>query len=526
VSHDEREPAEPWFEDVAPSSTVGFLLRYAVPGMVGALLLALGAVGVGWLPPLYNFDAYPLIADLRGNVGSWVARGMVIAGGALVLQSWLILGLEVMRGTVRDIRRLWIVLALWCAPLLLAPPLFSRDVYSYFVQGKLFVSGMDPYSTGVGVLPGWFQDGVDPQWILTPAPYGPLWLSLSRGVVALVGDNAYLGTLCFRALALAGVALMAYYVPRLAFHCGINGAKALWLGVMNPLVLLLFVVSEHNDALMVGLMVAGLTLVAERRPVLGILLITAAVAIKPIAVIALPFAGLLWAGASSDLRRRILRWAQTAGIALVAFFGISAVIGTGYGWIAALSGPSTYTTWLSPPTALGMIVGGLGDHIGLGDHTDGALQVTRVLGLLLGGLIIGWLCLKPQGRTPVRGLALAFLAIVALGPTFQTWYLLWVLCLLAASGLTARALRVVLLLIAGATVYTLCETSATRGPYFGWNDGLAMVLTVVVMAVAIFASRRERMLLLGDPVSHGLLPEDPPSQSRHDRLVMRPASGS
>lgn len=525
MSQDEREPQEPWPAD-RTASTGAFLLRYAGPGMVGALLLAIGAVGVGWLPPLYNFDAYPLIADLRGNVGSWVARAMVIAGGALLLQAWLILGLEVMRGAVRDVRRLWAVLALWCVPLLLAPPLFSRDVYSYFVQGKLFVSGLDPYSTGVGVLPGWFQDGVDPQWILTPAPYGPLWLSLSRGVVALVGDNAFLGTLAFRGLALCGVALMAYYVPRLAFHCGIDGARALWLGVLNPLVLLLFVVSEHNDALMVGLMIAGLALVAERRPVLGILLITAAIAIKPIAMVALPFAGLLWAGASSDLRKRILRWVQTAAIAVAAFLGISAVIGTGYGWLAALSGPSTYTTWLSPPTALGMIVGGLGNHFGLGDHTDGALQVTRALGLVIGGLVIAWLCLKPEGRTPIRGLALAFLAIVLLGPTFQTWYLLWVLTLFAVSGLTALGLRVVLLLIAGATVYTLCETSATRGPYFGWNDGLAMVLTVVVIALAIFTSRRERLLLLGDPVSHGLLPADPPSQARHDRLVMRPASGS
>ena len=34
---------------------------------------------------------------------------------------------------------------------------------------------------------------------------------------------------------------MAYYLPRLAFLCGISAPKALWLGVMNPLVLLLFV---------------------------------------------------------------------------------------------------------------------------------------------------------------------------------------------------------------------------------------------------------------------------------------------
>lgn len=512
------------YDDYA-QSLVGFALRHAVPGLIGTLLLAVGAIGVGWLPPpappLYRDSAIPFVALLRGDVGSWFARSLVIIGGAVLLQSWLVLGIDVMRGTVRDIRRLWAVLAAWCVPLLLVPPLFSRDVYSYFVQGKLSLTGADPYTTGVISIPGWFQDGVDPQWAQTPTPYGPLWLSLSRGVVALVGPNVYLGVLAFRVLAVLGVVLMAYYVPRLAFLSGISAPKSLWLGVMNPLVLLLFVLSTHNDALMVGLMVAGLVLVMEHRPVTGVLLITAAVAIKPIAVIALPFAGLLWAGASSSMGTRILRWCQTGALSVAAFLGLSAVVGTGFGWIAALSTPGTVTTWLSPPSALGMILGGLVEHIGLGDHTAGLLAATRIIALVVAAVIIGWLCLKPEGRTPVRGLTLALLTIVLLGPTFQSWYLLWILPLAAASGLSARALRAVLLITAAGTLYSLWETSATADNHLDVNDGIAMLLTLAVVAIAVFASRRERSLVLGDPVSHGLLPEDRPAQARYDSLITR-----
>ena len=39
-------------------------------------------------------------------------------------------------------------------PLLLTPPLFSRDVYSYVAQGKLMAGGFNPYLTGPSVMGG------------------------------------------------------------------------------------------------------------------------------------------------------------------------------------------------------------------------------------------------------------------------------------------------------------------------------------------------------------------------------------
>ena len=56
------------------------------------------------------------------GVGVVVSRASVILGGALLLQAWLVVGGDVLAGHVRDVRRLWGVLALWILP----PPLRRR----------------------------------------------------------------------------------------------------------------------------------------------------------------------------------------------------------------------------------------------------------------------------------------------------------------------------------------------------------------------------------------------------------------
>ena len=86
----------------------------------------------------------------------------------------------------------------------------------------------------------------------------------------MAGTHAFFGALLFRLIALTGVALMVVYLPRLAHAHGIDPPKAVWLALLNPLVLMHFVAGAHNDALMVGLMVAGLTLAVERHPIIGI----------------------------------------------------------------------------------------------------------------------------------------------------------------------------------------------------------------------------------------------------------------
>ena len=67
-----------------------------------------------------------------------------------------------------------------------------------------------------------------------------------------------------RLLALAGVALIVWALPRLARRCGVSPVSALWLGAANPLLIFHLVAGIHNEALMLGLMLAGIEICSAR----------------------------------------------------------------------------------------------------------------------------------------------------------------------------------------------------------------------------------------------------------------------
>ncbi|MEK9665109.1 MAG: polyprenol phosphomannose-dependent alpha 1,6 mannosyltransferase MptB [Candidatus Nanopelagicales bacterium] len=505
------------------------LTRYALPGFVGSALLTVGAFGVGWLPLKTGVVEIAYVDALRGTtIGTLLSRALIFVGVALLLQAWLILGQDLLadRSDPDGLPRtpttaLIAVLAAWCAPLLIAPPLFSRDVYSYFAQGRVLAIGEDPYETGVAVVDDWFQDGVDPMWAETPTPYGPFWLLLARGVANFAVDQPALAALIFRLVAVVGLALIVIYLPRLAFHHGIDPAKALWLGALNPLVVMHFVAGGHNDALMAGLVITGLTLASQRHGAGGAAAVALAGAVKPIALLALPFVGLLWAGLRSGWWRRIRAWTLSALITVGVLAVASLLAGVGLGWIGALSTPGEVRTWLSPPTAIGMLVGAATTAAGITIDDELAVTVTRLLGTIAALTIVAWLVLRPQGRSPSRGAALAFLTVVLLGPVVHPWYLLWFLPIFAATGLHPRALRATILLIAGFSLHGMAESSSTADNLFQFSDGLAIVAAFLVVGLVLLVSPRERKLVLGGPLSHGLLPDDLPQQARAQQALFR-----
>lgn len=498
-----------------------FFIHYVVVGLVGSILVAIGSLGVGWLPVNTSLYGNAVVVALRSpDTGVALARFCVIAGMALVLQAWLVLGYDVLRGRVRSLPALWWTLFAWCAPLIATPPLFSRDAYAYFTQGKLLLQGLNPYDVGVAAESGWFNDGADPLWAESPTPYGPLFLLIERGVAQFVGPHPVWAAIAFRLWALLAVAILAYAVPALAGRHGISGAKALWLGVLNPLVIMHFVAGAHNDALMTAAVVVGLLLAVEYKPVLGTLVLAVAISIKPIALVALPFIGLIWAGVNADWWARIRAWLTSGVITAVVVVGLGMVSGTGLGWIAALSTPGTIRTWLSPPTALGMIAGGLLQAVGLGNHVDLAVAVFRGIATIAALGVLLYLVLKPQGRSAVRGAGLAMLTVVVLGPVVQPWYLLWSLPVIVAAGIVARWLHVTLLLTAVLTLHGVAGTSATSDALFEFGDGLGLLVVGLLLALIVWASPLERALLLGDSEDRGLVPDDKPAQARFDQMVI------
>ncbi len=505
------------------------LLRYAVPGFVGSLILALGALGVGWLPLESAVFDGGAVASLRGTtLGVLVSRAFVFVGVALLLQAWLILGHDLLAGAddPHSLRgtppwTLVTVLVAWVAPLILAPPLFSRDVYSYVAQGRVVASGQDPYVTGVAVIDGWFEEGVDPMWAETPTPYGPFWLLIARGVANFSPDQPLLAALAFRIAALLGLALLVAYLPRLAFAQGIDPSQALWLGVLNPLVVMHVVSGAHNDALMIGLIVMGFALGRQGHPIAGVTAIALAGAVKPIALLALPFAGLIWAGLDAGWGARIRAWVLTLLVTAVVFIVASVLAGVGPGWIGALTTPGEVRTWLSPATAIGMLIGTATTSLGLTLDDVLVVTVVRALGTLAALGIVAWLILRPCGRSPVHGAALAFLTVILLGPVIQPWYLLWILPLFAVTGLGPTQLRVAIIVIAGFSLHGMAESSATSDNLFEFSDGLAILAAFVIVGLVLLVSPRERRLVFGSPLSHGLAPQDPPAQARATDSVFR-----
>ena len=500
------------------------LLRaHGLPGAIGSLLLAIGALSMGWLPPLFNVDSIPLLDALRTTtVGEILGRGAILIGGALVLQSWLLLGTDVLGERITDIRGLWRMQALWMLPSLLVPPLFSRDPYSYFVQGRLMQLGLDPYANGAAAVPGWFRAGVDPMWAETPTPYGPLYLAVQQLVVS-IAQTPFWSTIGFRTVALIGVAAMAYYVPKLAALQGINPAAALWLAVLNPLVLLHFALGGHNDAVMVGLMVAGAYYALQQRVAVAALLLAAAVAVKPIAIVIVPFAALALIARDASAIRRIVAYAVSGATVLAMVIAAGYAIGVGVGWIQALTTPGTVRTWLSPPTAIGMTIGLIGQWLGNPDLDVTAVQSVRLVFIVAALAVCAWLLLKPQGRTPLRGAVLAFTVIIFFGPVVQPWYLLWALPLIAVTGLRKPwHLKAIVLGTAIVVIYGLSEPTATSDAHLDLIDSLGIILAVAAVAFVVLASPRERSLALGSQFAHGLAPRTTEERARARQWMVLP----
>ncbi|MEO9103433.1 MAG: polyprenol phosphomannose-dependent alpha 1,6 mannosyltransferase MptB, partial [Terrimesophilobacter sp.] len=254
---------------------------------------------------------------------------------------------------------------------------------------------------------------------------------------------------------LPGLALMVWAVPRLAKHVGGKPAVALWLAVLNPLVLVHLIGGVHNELLMVGLMTAGVVLVLERHHVGGVALVAVAVAIKATAGLALPFMVWIWMihereRAEAENRKPLsplasfIKIAGTGAGVFAAVFVIASVIaGVGIGWLTALSGSAKIINWLSLPTILARLVT-VSTSWFLDLRLLPVLEVTRMLcGIALAIIIVAtWWLYRKTERDAVKGIVIALVAIVVLSPAALPWYYSWPLALAAGFALSTRTLMI------------------------------------------------------------------------------------
>ncbi|WP_405856035.1 polyprenol phosphomannose-dependent alpha 1,6 mannosyltransferase MptB [Streptomyces sp. NBC_01515] len=396
------------------------LRRCQVLGLAGTAVLALGGETAGALPA----------ADLFSPASAQAALGLVgvYFGVVLLIAAWLLLGKLIRSAEPPTPRSLFLVLAVWAAPLLLAPPLFSRDVYSYLAQGAMVDAHMDVYAHGPAALGGPLADEVAPLWQHTGAPYGPVFLAVASWLSGLTRGELPAGLFGMRLVALLGVGLMAAALPRLARHSGADPAAALWLGALNPLVLLHLVAGAHNDAIMLGLLGVGLVAALGRWPVLGAVLVTLAALVKAPAALGLAAVVLLQIRAGHRPAKAVTTTVVASAATTVA---ATAFAGTGYGWIGALDTPVSAHNW-ALTSLLGRATGALLKHLG-SDLAPLAVPAWHALGLAVTGaaILAIWFRLRPS---PVYALGLSLAVVAAFGPAIRPWYALWGLFLIAAAA--------------------------------------------------------------------------------------------
>ena len=533
-------------------------------GATGTVLMGIGALGAGARPVVQDPTFGVRLLNLPSRIQT-VSLTMTTTGAVMMALAWLMLARFTLGRRRMSRSQLDRTLLLWMVPLLIAPPMYSKDVYSYLAQSQIARDGLNPYK--VGPAPGLGLDhvftlSVPSLWRETPAPYGPLFLWIGRGISALTGENIVAAVLCHRVVVLIGVVMIVWATPRLARRCGVAEVTALWLGAANPLLLMHLVAGIHNEALMLGLMLTGTEVALRgidhagpllprplRRPhsradfaqwapaaliVAGAVLITLSSQVKLPGLLALGFAAMAlahrWGGG-------LKAFASASAVMLSLSLAVMALVGwasgLGFGWLFTLGTANVVRSWMSPPTLLALGTGQVGILLGLGDHTTSVLSLARAIGVGIIAVTVSWLLLAVlRGRLhPVGGLGVALGATVLLFPVVQPWYLLWAIIPLAAwatrPGFRVATIAVTLIVgIFGPTA------NGDRFALFQIVDATVASTVIVLLLIAMTLNRLPWRYVPGtderfsgqdpDPVSDRAGAEPPLPRPRPDAYAETP----
>ena len=276
-----------------------------------------------------------------------------------------------------------------------------------------------------------------------------------------------------------GLALLIWAAPRVARHIGADGAVALWICVLNPLVIVHLMGGVHNEMLMVGLMMAGIALTFSRHHMVGIALIAVAVAVKATAVLALPF--MVWVWMRHLPGRRVRAFLIASATSMAIFVGVFAVLswlaGVGLGWLTALAGSVKIINWLTVPTALANLTNAIGGLF-MPVNFYAILEFTRIAGIvvILVALPLLWWRFRHTDREALTGIAWAMAVVVLFVPAALPWYYTWPLAVISALAQSRAAIA----LIAGFSTWIMVifKPDGSHGMYSWLHVALATACAV------------------------------------------------
>lgn len=393
----------------------------AAPGSPFQPVLPAGAEPNGPLTALAT------AAGLDRLTGSWLIAAGVLAAG-LAVAGFLVLLRETWRGTVR--LRTVVVLAVIANVVVVAlvPLLFSRDVYSYAFYGRIAaVYGENPYvHTPVEFGGDELWPLVGPKWVDTPAVYGPVFTTISRGI-ARTFDAPADQVDAYRLLAgLASIATIAVIAATALRVRPGRAAFAVAAFGLNPAVLFHAVASGHNDVLVALAIAMGFLLLVRDRSLAAVVLLALGALIK--ASVALPLVlVIVWCVARSPRGQRGRTAATHVGLAIAVGLVFAVPYLQTEDPTLGMLELAGHEGWLAPSVLVRKVFGWL---------SFGTLGwLARVVFAVV--LVVTFIRLardvarRAVDREPIEAVGAAMgwslVALLLLGPVLLPWYVAWVL---------------------------------------------------------------------------------------------------
>lgn len=413
----------------------------AVP-LFGLLLCVAGTRTTNLVPE----SVRPVLRPMAGPfsyIGFSLNAAELIAAIVALFASYLLAVFYADRVSARTII---VSVAVLNVVVLLGPPMFSTDMFSYQAYARMLeIYHANPYIHGPTVIQGdpiYAYIGRD--WISTPSVYGPLF-TLVSGVFASASIVA--SEFAFKTIAALASAGTMYFIWQSAKLRGLNPVRSIALFGLNPLVTLYGVGGGHNDLLMLLLTTWGVYAVMSRREGAGGALITAATAIKLTGAVVLPFALISGVRLGSARRRHAFLLGTAAATVVIAAISLAEFGGGILHLTGTLQSVQDQGAWQSIPGFLFSVIG---------------IDVTTVVRVLFDVALAGtvlWLLQRVwQNRMDwIDGAAWATLAVLVTAWTLLPWYVSWMLPLVAI-GTSRRLWRasLVLTMVGGAMMIVGC----------------------------------------------------------------------
>ena len=431
-----------------PALTLSEPLRRAI-GLAGlAGLVAFGAaIAIGGA----GGRSFEVPASAKGQPG-WVmgpfkALGITLTGGQfwLALVAMCFCYAAVLLAT-RTLSARWVIgaIVLLHALFVLAPPLLSKDIFSYLEYAQLgVVHDVNPYAHVVKAVRG---DEVYRflGWRSVASAYGPLFTVMTYPLAHVsAGVGVWTIKVLTGAASLGCVALTADCARRLGRS---PVAAAAFVG-LNPVMLAYGVGGAHNDILMMMLAVAGVALMLRAREGLGTAAVVVGGAIKASIGVMLPFMLI----AARDRVRAVIGIVVSGAVMLA--IAVAAFDGQALGVFRVVRQQQRLVSDDAVPNQIMRALGG-----------PGVTKDVRLVCRLLLIAALAWLVWLVWRRAYdwIAASGWALLATVVASSWLLGWYVLWPLPFAAIAN--DRRLRVASLALA---FYFVAE----RWPIFALGQG-------------------------------------------------------